>query len=615
MLVQPSLPPWLRQVSDQTRQRLRESVRKALALRAPRTAEELWLLVAYRWGAGLARRAVCPEHDPPFEWLRRAFFQLDDRLFALAAKGTGKTYQFAIVHELNAQFKPGVWTAHVGAIEIQARRCFDYLEAHLRQEGLIGRAVDPLVWAAAIDGAPLRSKIVWRNGSRLEILAGTLGQVSGPHPTIGAMDEVELVDLEVWRHFAKSLHETPAARAQMLLGSTRFKLGGPVEQILSGAGEHGRPVWRVVRWCVWDAMSRCQYDCDNVPGFGRCPLWSRVEIGPDGTRQEVPMCAGRAHRADGHLTPDEVINAYLLSDHDSWATIMELRRPARRGAFFPEFDDTPGGLHVRPEYEWVPGQPVHLAYDDGFAYPAVLGAWQVTPSGLLYQFDEIYVVGKLPRQILAELEARPWFADVREGWGFADPTAHQAIAEFNDFCRARFGRALWRYDVDNTRLAGWQALRRRLWGARGRPTIGWHPRCVHTIRELKHLRRREGTEDCEKVDDHGPDMVRYFVLNFERLMGYNEARNAASRPDGGLERLAREAEARAEGLVRERWDRLRALGVPEAELRALEARWAGQRAALARALGGLLAELTLVGRLRRSGLAAEPEEDAELEEG
>lgn len=613
VLIQPSLPPWLRQVSDRTRQKLRESVRKALVLRAPRTAEELWLLIAYRWNAGIARRALCPDHDPPFEWVRRAFFHEDDRLFAMAAKGTGKTFQFAIVHELNSGFKPGIWTAHVGAIEIQARRCWDYLEAHLKDEGMIGRTVDPLVYEVAVDGSPLRSKIVWRNGSRLEILAGTIGQVSGPHPNIGAMDEVELIDMMVWSHFAKSLHETAAARAQMLLGSTRFKVGGPVEQILSGADNQTHQVFRVVKWCVYDAMSRCKYDCHNVPGFGRCPLWSRIEVKPDGSKEEVPMCAGRAHHGDGHLTPDEVINAFLLSDHESWATIMELRRPSRRGAFFPEFDDTVGGLHVRPEYEYVPGRPVYLAYDDGFNYPAVLGAWQVTDSGFMYQFDEIYVVGRLPKHIIEELRTKPWLPDVATGWGFPDPTALQAIEEFNQFFLAQFGRAIFRHDVDNSRIEGWKAVRRRLWGALGLATIGWHPRCSKTIRELKNLQQKEGTEDCEKVNDHGPDMVRYFVYNFERLMGYNEARNAERRPEGGLERLEREAQARAEGLIRERWDRLRAMGIREQELLAIEQRYGERRVEFARALGSLIAEQTLGGRLRRSGLSDEPEADADLD--
>lgn len=611
MLVRGSEPPWLRSLDGATRANLRESVRRALVLRAPRTDAELWLLVAYRWGMGLARRALCPEHDPPFEFVRRAFFQEDERLFALAAKGSGKTTAFAILHILNSQFKPGTWTAHVGAIEIQARRCFDYVQAQLQREQLMGRAVDPLVWQVAVDGAPLRSRILWRNGSRIEVLSGTLNQVSGPHPQIGAMDEVELVDLEVFRHFALALHEGPQSRAQMLLGSTRFRLGGPVETILEGAAEHGLPVFGVVRWCVWEAMARCPWDCHRVPGFGRCPLWARQEVQPDGSRVEVPMCAGRAHQADGHLSPEEVLNAFLLSDHESWATLMELRRPGLRGAFFPEFDPTPGGLHVREEFEYVPGRPVYLAYDDGFNFPAVLGAWQVTPAGVVYQFDELYRVRCLPRQLLEELEGRPWFRDLGEGWGFPDPTAHAAIEEFNQFFRDRFGRALFRYDVDADRREGWRAVRRRLWGALGRPTIGWHPRCRETIRELRGLRRRPGTEDCEKADDHAPDMVRYFVLNFERLMGYNESRNA--RPVGGVERAEREAEARAEGLVRERWDRLRALGVPEGELRALEARWGARRADLARALGGLLSELTLAGRLRRSGLRTEPEEDPEVD--
>jgi hypothetical protein len=144
----------------------------------------------------------------------------------------------------------------------------------------------------------------------------------------------------------------------MLVGSTRFKAAGPMQKLINEKSD----VFKVVRWCIYDAMARCTYDCHNVPGFGQCPLWSRREIAPDGTEQEVPMCHGRAHQADGHLTADEVINAYVLSDMDSWGSLMELRRPSTRGLFYPECDPGPEdlkltgqGLRRRVHVSGVPG--------------------------------------------------------------------------------------------------------------------------------------------------------------------------------------------------------------------------------------------------------------------
>lgn len=958
MLVQGSLPPWLRAVSDSTRTKLSESLRKSLLLRAPKNDEELWLLLAYRLGIAIARRPLCPEHSTPFQWLADAFFHRADRLLAMAAKGSGKTKGFALLHELNSEFKPGTHTSHVGSIEKQARRCWDELEQQLKDQELIGRQVDPLVWEVATDGVPLRSDIRWRNGSRVEILAGTLGQVcvpgttsvitdrgqiridkivrdrlpvrvkswntdegrwewqsvvgwhdngpseaylsvrlvdrvfagpeltatpnhqvlqpdgtkiplgqlrsgdclcvagyvlsqaqeqillgsllgdgsidvhgrlcvthgmkqrdylewkarvfvalnpsisskvggwgtkgqelrtrvhpkfrelrrrwypegrkrvppaaldgleplglavwlmddgwyanqaqrgrwsghwgiathwmraadraeaeglferldirgrwlrdrrgedqyewhctaegsrrldglvgeyfeigpgywqkrwappeiepgreglvpveiasiglasfkahgarhnrfdltvdkthnycvasgvvignSGVHPNIGAMDEFELVNWEVFEHFSKALHETQASRAQMVIGSTRFRQGGPVERVIEQMG----PALTVRRWCIYDTMARCEYDCHNFPGFGQCPLWSRVEVKADGSQDEVPMCHGRAHEGTGHLTADEVINAYLMSDQLSWGTIMELRRPQSRGAFYPECEDD---VHYRTDVEYVPGQPVYLGYDDGFHYPSCLGAWQLRSDGFLYQFDEIYATERLVPQLCEELGDKPWLPDCERGW--PDPSAYRAIQEFNQFFEARLGRPVMVWDTDNNRIQGWRAVRRRLRGPLGHATIAWkRGACLYTWQDVKGLTRKEGTEDCEKKDDHGADQSRYLVHNLDQYLGRRAAWTGTGRPEGGVQdQLEQARQEQAEGLIKDRWDQLRRQGVRDAELQVIEQRYGPERVEFARALGGLIAEQTVGGRLRRAGLVDEPYRDPELE--
>jgi hypothetical protein len=953
MLIKPDKPAWMKLLEDQRGEVLAESVRRAMVLRSPRDAEELWWLIGYRLGFWVNRRPLCPEHDAPFDFLSAAFFQTHDRLLAMASAGSGKTRSFAILHELNSSYKPGTWTAHVGAVEIQGVRCFDYLQEQLKAEKLVGKEVEPMVYQVAIDGSPMRSKILWKNGSRVEVLAGTLNQVclpgsatirtdrgslpiwkivanklpvrvwsydfalgrwewqpvvgwhdngtcdeltairlvagqgahqdalvtpnhrlllaggseieasqlrvgdrvvvpgyvlsedqeqvllglllgngsidrhgrlavvhgrrqqeylqwltrvfavwapsvtehrsgftsfgarrmrtkaqlqlreararwyasgkkrlpygvlsqlqplglavwlmddgsyranqwslathwltaaeraevlawcdgqgldarfcstrhaeqyvlsfsrdaseiidrlvaayfdfgprragrwpktwacppleegqhgalpaeigrvwsvvprgfwqkrrfdltveknhnfalasgilaanSGPHMAVGAIDEFELLNWEVWTHFALKLHESELARAQMLLGSTRFKAAGPVQKLL----DDKRAAFKVFTWCVYDAMAKCMQDCNDVPGFGKCPLWSRKEARADGSTVEVPMCGGRAHHATGHLTFNEVLNAFLLSDHGSWGTLMELRSPGKRGLFYPELDEQPGGRHVRSEYEYVPGRAVYLAYDDGYNFPMALGAWQVRADGLIYQFDELYQTKWLPRMTFEEIQKRAWFRDVAAMGGFPDPTALAAIAEFNELFRGTHGHQVFRHDVDNDRVNGWRAVRRRLWGPQGEATVGWHPRCVATLGDLQNLIRKEGTEDCEKRDDHGADMVRYLLYNLERLLGYKNA--IGRRPEGTVDRQQAERSAETEGLVRERWDRLRALGVKESELVLLEGRFGVQRVELAKALGGLIRDRTIAGRLERAGLA-EPEPEPELDE-
>jgi len=622
VLIQGSAPKWLRDVSDQTKTKLQESVRKSLVLRAPKNREELWLAIAYRWKMGIARRPVCEHHDAPFDFIDSGFFQKHDRLFAKAAKGSGKTVGFSIIHELNGGFKPRLWTAHVGAIEKQARRCWDYVHDHVQEEGLIGKTVDPLVYEVALDGQPLRSDVRWRNGARLEILAATLGQVSGIHPNVGAADEFELMLWEAWEHFSKTLQETDAGRAQMILGSTHFRLAGPVAKVLDPPD--GRPSpFKVVQWCIFEAMSKCSYDCHNVPehlrmnGSPTCPLWSRIEVKPDGTKQEVEMCHGRAHDGDGHMTPDAIITMYMLSPTmDEWATIMELRKPSKRGMFFPELEDE---IHQKAEFEYVPGRPVYLGFDDGFAYPYCLGAWQERSDGFLYQFDELYGTQKVTGDLIEDLKTRAWIADVapaEDFGGWPDPSARSAIETFNrwfvengETAKRAGGRPVMRWDTDNDRQQGWKSVRGRLYGMTGRATIGFHPRCVHTYGDLKGLVQEEGKEDCKKVDDHGADQVRYLVHNRDKRLGRKAGFDERRRPEGMLDAMQRQREGEAEDKIKTHWDRLVQLGYQETELRLIDQRYHDDRVGLARALGGLIVDLTMRGRLQRAGMASDVDDE------
>lgn len=616
MLIQGSMPKWLQDVSEQTKTKLAESVRKTLILRAPRTREELWLAIAYRWGMGISRRPMCDDHDAPFDFIDFAYFQRYAMLFAKAAKGCGKTLGFSIVHELNGGTKPNLWTAHVGSIEKQARRAWDYIEAHLKEEGLIGKDVDPLVYDVSLDGSPLRSDIRWRTGARCEILAGTLGQVSGPHPNIGCADEFELMTWEVWEHFSKTLQETAAGKAQMILGSTHFRMAGPVERVLNPPD--GRPSpFKVVSFCVYESMARCTDDCMNVPGHGKCPLWSRIEVKPDGTKEEVPMCHGRAHHADGHMAPEAVRTMFLLSPTmDEWATIMELRKPSKRGAFFPEFEES---VHVSGAFEYVAGQPVYLGFDEGFAYPFCLGAWQDRPDGTTYQFDELYGTNKTTGDIITDMASREWVADVAPAedlGGWPDPSARNAIEEFNrwfvanpQIARRAAGRPVMRWDTDNDRKNGWKSVRSRLYGIFGHSTIGWHPRCSSTISDVKGLRQKEGDEDCLKEDDHGADQVRYRVHNTDKRRGRARSYDESRRPEGSMDAIRRQNQAQAEVLVKQRWDQLIASGRKEAELKRLEANFPDDRDGFAKALGSLLTENTLGGRLQRAGFRGFDDDD------
>jgi hypothetical protein len=68
-------------------------------------------------------------------------------------------------------------------------------------------------------------------------------------------------------------------------------------------------------------------------------------------------------------------------------------------------------------------------------------------------------------------------------------------------------------------------------------------------------------------------------------------------------------DAQAEGQIKERWDALVKMGYREGELRLLDGWYQDDRAGLAKALGALIAENTLAGRLQRAGLLRDDDDD------
>lgn len=588
MLVKPSLPPHL---TEADREGLTESVRRSLLIRAPRNDDELWRYFGHLYGLWFGRRAACPEHVGPFEFLSGAFFQRFVRGLAMAAKGTGKTRAMSVLHHARARFAPKCWIAHMGGTDKQANRCYDYIITDLAQPE----------FAAEVAGRPIRALTRFKNGSRIEVLAGTIAQASGPHEQIAAVDEFDQLDWEVWQHFNKTPHEAEGIKAQVVLASTRFNKYGPVNRVIDELGRH----LSVSTWCVWDCMARCDRDCHNVEGWGQCPLYSRKVRAPDGSETEEPLCGGRAHQARGHLTWDEVVNAFIVSDTESFDVLQRLGEPGTEGLFFPECDRL---RHVSDAAVYVKGQPVFLAYDYGYANPACLGAWQMRGDGVLVNIAEKYEVGQLVETFTAWLAEQPWLADVEAGW--PDPSAKEPIQRFREFFLAVLGRPVMTFETDASRIDGWRAVRRRLRDSMGRSSILFAPSCRNTWNDLAGLRRKEGSEDCEKKQDHGADQVRYLVRNIEQYLRIGENRELRPSSAGPATLQERAREAAAEGDIAQRWNALRGAGITEAALKDFESRFRGDRREVARGLGQWLSDLTMRGRLRRGGLHVDedPEE-------
>jgi len=561
------------------------SLAKYMTTRKPASKEELGAYFQVVHGYKFSNHGICLEHDGVLDFLWAVFSatELSPDLFALAAKGTGKTFTLAHAAIANSIFKPFCWTVHMGALQAQADRCYKYFSDEILKPEL----------RSFVKGDPLKSKTEFTTGARVEVIPGTIGAASGPHEHVGVIDEFDLLDYDVWTHFSKTPHESHGIPAQIVLASTRFKKAGPVMRVIDDLGKN----LKTFSWCILDSMAPCKYQCDDVPGVGKCPLFERKVI-RQGVEVTEIMCGGKAHEATGHLTYAQVLKEFLRSDQVSWGTLQLLEEPGSEGMFFPECDDA---RHQSAEYVYREGRDVFLGCDWGFASggAACLGAWQIREDGLAYQFYELYGPGMTAADMMLKIEDKPWLKDVKGGW--PDPSGKDQIETSRRFFQEKLGTPIMSFKTDNDRKSGWSALRRRLRGPRGEVMIGWHPSCKNTWADIKGLTASTiDPEDCEKRQDHGADQARYLARNYDK---WASVMSAYDRDDDATVDIEKSGTLSQEHDVSEKIELLIRTGVSISAITELEKQFSKrERKEFITALGDWLSDRSIGGRMERAGM-------------
>ena len=163
----------------------------------PANDDELHEWVVNEIGVDIPRVRVCPDHKAPFELLADLYFERVDAALALANRGGAKTFIVAVLHFINATYKPGCEGLSFGATEGQGRRCYGHIEDWCyERDPETGRRTE--IVKPFIRGKPLKSHTVWKTGSAIEVVAGSENAVSGPHPAKAHADEIDLMDRPIW---------------------------------------------------------------------------------------------------------------------------------------------------------------------------------------------------------------------------------------------------------------------------------------------------------------------------------------------------------------------------------------------------------------------------------
>jgi len=347
---------------------LRSGLAQALARARPASPEALWHFVLTVYGLAVPRRAVCPDHQAPLEYLVRAILEPGRDLVVWACRGGAKTELGAVAAHLDSILRPGCQTRILGGSLDQSEKMYEYLTR--KWEGPFARLL-------AREPTARRTELV--SGSAVEVLTQSPRSVRGHRVHRLKCDEVDEFSPEVWQaaqFVTQSGRGTDGAwiPAQMEVFSTMHRPLGPMAELVERISEtrNAEAVTRneadaaptgaeatvphsafriphLLKWCLWEVIERCPPE----RSCSRCPLWSD--------------CGGRARQADGYFPIDDAIAQQARASRPAWEAEMLCLRPRADRLVFSEFDPE---RHVAP-VAYDAGLPLYRSLDFGYANPFV----------------------------------------------------------------------------------------------------------------------------------------------------------------------------------------------------------------------------------------------------
>ena len=420
-------------------------MKERMDLSGPQTDDELHAWIKANLGVDVPRVSVCDGHCSPFDFIADVYFGRTRNAIAVANRDGGKTFGAAIVHYLRGRFTPGSESCTVGAVEQQAKRAYAHLQKFLDKptsEGLVD------------ERKRTQQETRWKNGSKIEILPGTVNSVNGPHPQLVHADEVELMDPDVFEEslmmpatgFTPNGTEVPA---QYIITSTRKRAHGQmaklVKEVTDAISKGMEPPWDLRIWCIYESaksVPNCQVAFPDTPETERCPC-DRIANGAwdDGTpRTMMSCCKGRLGRSSGYIPFGDIIRQFTTTSRAVWEAQNECLKPSTKDLVLENMTPQAYGLK-----NFVPDPlngPIVMSWDPGGTNPHAVVWYQFLKveidvtridgssvrlrAGSRVAFDEIYETEVGNIAVLKKVRAREhaWserVIDFKVGLRICDP--------------------------------------------------------------------------------------------------------------------------------------------------------------------------------------------------
>lgn len=489
-------------------------------------------------------------------------------IIACAGRGSGKTLVVSIAQLLSViHGKRDV--VHVGGIEAQAKRAYDYIQGYLSNAN-VKDLIDPPRQSGRqkILRKSIMEKTILDIDSQLcsiEILPCTMKAVNGPHVNFVTVDEIDTISGEgakAYKDIAGMLDSKNGIMPLRVNISTRKTRHGLMEKQMASAEAKGKTV---IKWTILEFLQRCteersgsekasyfvEMDSATVlspAAYEKLPLNKKNEFELIEAYSNcnkcplLPWCRGDARNQESKspmLKSIDEVAAKALGEGPDWtaAQLFNLK-PSAEGVVFKEFEVK---THVKTWNEmWLtltgknfPGTCDH----DTFVakckslqlrcYAGIDFGW-TNPNTILYLFvdgaDNVYIVMCDGR---TQTSAPEWMHFVKTKYNhtyqphlyFIDTVDPGNIMEMRKIGLPVTG------DTGKAEInTGVQLIKKWLrYPGGGEPKIFMNEgTCKPIIKELQtyHYKSNlagEATDDYDKGDDHWIDPLRYiFVKIFAR---------------------------------------------------------------------------------------------------
>lgn len=445
----------------------------------------------------IPRVKICPDHDTPFDFVCDFLFDEFRVAIVLANRSGGKTYIFAILDAIVSFLYPDIEVATAAAIEAQAKRCYNYFSNYIGKEPFLSNVE-----------AETMQKTRLKNGSSVEILVATMTGVNSPHPQYAFFDEIDMwawVILQQAFSMAQSKGDVPA---KTVLTSTRKFPNGSMQRMLDEAVAKGAKVYK---WCIWEVM-------EPLPIHNEA-LMQKIY---DTFGNKLPKNIGNAN---GYYTWEDVIQKYLTLDSETWASDWLCIKPGTEGIIYGAAYSDERNLLVGWDFKEQKLGQVYLFEDFGYGknHPdVVVLLWLAPDYSELIAFDELYMDTQSTDEIMRSVIEKLSEYDLTVGGVYWIPDYH-GLTEIADR-RQRGAMILDKTEEsEDYKVLNGIAMVRKLFESN---LLKITDKCVNLRSEILSYRRKKNLDgtfsiDPMKKDDHGPDALRYGVIQlYPLLIGY-----------------------------------------------------------------------------------------------